>query len=312
MEARNEGGFANARSDRAGRRGLGTQAGPVIFVTATFTAEPIEPALKFWLNELGFGGRIRFAAYNQVFQQLLDSNSELGQNQDGVNVVLIRLEDWTRFRAEGPDETVFRRNVTDLASAFRSFAQRSSTPTLIWVAPPSAAATEKGQSGLISDQAGRLRSAVEEFDSLHWMDHAALAPYPVPSVEDPQRDRLGHIPFTPLYYTALATAIARRIHAIWTAPYKVLALDCDNTLWQGVVGEDGPLGVALTPGKRALQEFAVLQQQQGMLLCLVSSNAESDVFEVFEKLRNAPPARAPCRLPDRLADQVAEPPRTGR
>ena len=38
----------------------------------------------------------------------------------------------------------------------------------------------------------------------------------------------------------MATAIARRIHAIKSPPYKVVALDCDNTLWKGVVGEDGP------------------------------------------------------------------------
>ncbi len=63
------------------------------------------------------------------------------------------------------------------------------------------------------------------------------------------------MPYTPLYFASLATAIARKIHAIAQAPFKVIALDCDDTLWRGICGEDGPQGVVLDPPRRFLQEF---------------------------------------------------------
>ncbi|MDY7022483.1 MAG: FkbM family methyltransferase, partial [Cyanobacteriota bacterium] len=65
-----------------------------IAITATFTAEPVEESIKFWMQELDLPYQSKFAPYNQVFQTLLNPNSLLAQNHKGVNVILIRLEDW--------------------------------------------------------------------------------------------------------------------------------------------------------------------------------------------------------------------------
>src|SRR5689334_6716254 len=64
-----------------------------IAITATFTAEAIEPALRFWMEELGLEYDVRFAGYNQVFQELLDPSGLFARNR-GVNVALVRLDDW--------------------------------------------------------------------------------------------------------------------------------------------------------------------------------------------------------------------------
>jgi FkbH-like protein len=64
-------------------------------------------------------------------------------------------------------------------------------------------------------------------------------------------------------------------------PPKVIALDCDNTLWSGICGEDGPEGVVLDPPRRALQEFMLEQRDAGMLLTMASKNNEEDVLETF-------------------------------
>ena len=105
--------------------------------------------------------------------------------------------------------------------------------------------------------------------------------YPVPDYYDPHGDELGHIPYTPAFYAALGTAVARKIHALRRAPYKAIVLDCDGTLWDGVCGEDGPEGVSLDPPRRFLQEFMLAQRDAGMLLCLSSKNNEQDVLETF-------------------------------
>src|SRR5262249_34539373 len=96
-------------------------------------------------------------------------------------------------------------------------------------------------------------------------------------------DELAHMPFTEAHYAALALAIARKIHALSVPVHKVLALDCDETLWRGVVGEDGVEGIEIPPQLARLQQFAVKAREQGALICLLSKNSERDVLEVFEK-----------------------------
>jgi FkbH-like protein len=105
--------------------------------------------------------------------------------------------------------------------------------------------------------------------------------YPVEEIHDPHGEQLGHLPYTPVYFVALATTIARRIHAIVAPPYKVAALDCDGTLWAGICGEDGPHGVVLDPPRRTLQEFMADRRRAGMLLALCSKNNEEDVVQTF-------------------------------
>ena len=115
-----------------------------------------------------------------------------------------------------------------------------------------------------------------------------ISTYSVASYYDPQSDELGHIPYTPLFFTALGTVLARKIYAIVSPPHKVIALDCDQTLWQGVCGEDGAMGIKLDPPRKALQDFMVAQYEAGMLICLCSKNNESDVVEVFERRLGMP------------------------
>src|SRR5205823_13985149 len=63
-------------------------------IASNFTAEPIEDAVKFWGDHFGVRVQLEFAPYNQVFQQLLDTASVFRKNRDGVNVVLVGLEEW--------------------------------------------------------------------------------------------------------------------------------------------------------------------------------------------------------------------------
>jgi len=267
----------------------GAAAGPAapgltIAVASTYTAEPIADALRFWLDELGLGGgRVEFAPYNQVLQGLLDPGSLLGRNRDGVNLLLVRVEDWARFRPGGWDERAIRSGASELIEALGSFAGRSSTPTIVALPPPSAAVLgDAARSGLVAEVGREIGDAVGALDSVHFLGPDSAPCHEIPGYHDEAGDRLGHMPYGPEFTAAMATAVARRVHAIKSPPFKVVALDCDNTLWRGVVGEDGPGGIGLGPGMKALQEFVVARQAEGMVVCLVSKNAESDVLEAFD------------------------------
>jgi FkbH-like protein len=77
-------------------------------------------------------------------------------------------------------------------------------------------------------------------------------------------------------------ASCRWIPAMLIGRPKVLVLDLDHTLYQGVLGEDGPEGVELTEGHRALQEVLLDLAQQGLFLGIASKNEAADVRRLFE------------------------------
>jgi FkbH-like protein len=69
---------------------------------------------------------------------------------------------------------------------------------------------------------------------------------------------------------------------------KCIVLDCDNTLWGGVVGEEGPLGIKIGqdyPGLCFLkfQELLVEVSEKGVILAVCSKNNHDDVLEVWKK-----------------------------
>jgi HAD superfamily phosphatase (TIGR01681 family) len=100
-----------------------------------------------------------------------------------------------------------------------------------------------------------------------------------------------HDPFTAPFVCTLANVTCRWIHAHFSAshPLKAIALDADNTLWSGAVGEAGAEGVELSPPFIALQTFMREQRASGMLLAVTSKNVESDVRAVFEARADAMP-----------------------
>jgi FkbH-like protein len=89
-----------------------------------------------------------------------------------------------------------------------------------------------------------------------------------------------------------AREVARRIATVAALvkhpKAKVLAVDADNTLWGGVIGEDGIDGIALGPdypgnAYMAFQRRLLDLQQRGFILVLCSKNNPDDVAEVLER-----------------------------
>lgn len=96
-------------------------------------------------------------------------------------------------------------------------------------------------------------------------------------------------PFATPFLDELARRIVAAARGFDAHFYKALVLDCDNTLWGGIVGEDQLDGIRLDPhhypGRvfwQAQQTFRALERQ-GVLLCLCSKNNAADVDEVLDR-----------------------------
>lgn len=227
-----------------------TPAHGQIAIAATFTAEPVEPVLRQWMNHLRLGLGVVFAPYGQVFQTLIDPAGVFGTNESGVNVVLLRPGDWS-----GDHLDDFTRSVRQYGGA---------APLLVAVP---------------AEFEGELRARLADVRRVH------VIGVELERHHDAARERHAHIPYTRAGFAELGTAIARAVHALTRQPYKAVVLDCDNTLWRGVVGEDGVAGIE--PDEE-LQRQVLSWHERGVLVCLCSKNDEADVLRAFTERTDMP------------------------
>ncbi|MST93988.1 MAG: HAD-IIIC family phosphatase [Pedosphaera sp.] len=96
-------------------------------------------------------------------------------------------------------------------------------------------------------------------------------------------------PFRPEFIAAAAGEIIRHLRCRYLPPKKVLVLDCDNTLWGGIVGEVGPEGIQLDPYEYPgiayyrFQSEVLAIAERGVLICLCSKNDEPAVWQVLDQ-----------------------------
>lgn len=103
---------------------------------------------------------------------------------------------------------------------------------------------------------------------------------------DPRRYHWTKQPFSEAGAALLARHLWAGVRALTTGPKKVLVVDLDNTLWGGVVGETGPLSIALGDGPdgeayRAFQTHLRDLGRRGVLLAVASKNDPDNAREAF-------------------------------
>lgn len=90
------------------------------------------------------------------------------------------------------------------------------------------------------------------------------------------------------YIGEFCDAIARQFLPLSGKPNKCLVLDLDNTLWGGVVGDDGPDGIILDPNDaigeayQAFQDYVLKLKQRGIILAVCSKNEFELAKEPFD------------------------------
>jgi FkbH-like protein len=258
----------------------------MVVVASTFTAEPLASALKLWGKAFGYHLECRFAGYDQIVPTLLDPAGPFAANQNGVNVVLARPEDFAAGSAEG---TLLKADqVLDAVERFASLPGRG-CQVLVATLPP----VVSPFAALDRTQAESLRhhwqTRLDNIAGVRRLEFGELVErLGVHTAGNAASEVLTRAPYSPTLYQELGIALVRQILSGRRSPAKVIALDCDNTLWGEVVGEVGLDGIELGPDGRG-RSFQLFQRallrlkQRGLLLAVVSRNEERDVREVFEK-----------------------------
>lgn len=97
---------------------------------------------------------------------------------------------------------------------------------------------------------------------------------------DPQLWNMGKLPFASELVPLYADHVARTVAAIRGKSRRVLILDLDNTVWGGVIGDDGLEGIRVAQGDAvgeahlAVQRLALELRQRGIVLAVSSKNTD--------------------------------------
>ena len=275
-----------------------------IAILRNVTLETVRPYIQVKCFEAGLKPVLWLGGFNTAQQEARDPASELYAFKPDLVVIALRLnalapEMGERFTLIAPDaaERLATTAVEELLGMAHVVRAQTAAPILVhnFELPLHPAGgipggqSPTGQLNLIRDMNRRLLAAVAPIgqtfvvdvehllgqvgyeiglDDRNW--HQARAPYALPLLEK------------------LAAEYVRIARALKGKARKCLVLDCDNTLWGGIVGEDGVQGVQLGrtyPGSayRAFQSAALELQHRGVLLALCSKNNEADALEVLEK-----------------------------
>jgi FkbH-like protein len=95
--------------------------------------------------------------------------------------------------------------------------------------------------------------------------------------------------YSPAFAPDVARAVASLVASLHKPAKKVLALDLDNTLWGGVIGDDGMTGIEIggTSARgeafKAFQESIATLASRGVVLAVCSKNEHDTATEPFEK-----------------------------
>ncbi|MEZ5928546.1 MAG: HAD-IIIC family phosphatase [Parvularculaceae bacterium] len=272
--------------------GAGATPDVSIGVASSFTIDPLTPYLGAFLLSHGYARpAIGLADYNQIVQSCLSPGVAFGGVDPDVIILAWRLEDIA------PSHTpAAMREASELILSAVDALQRSFSGTIILCTPPRPALPStrlvrfshpEVEVALWHEASSRLIETFSGRDRMYFVDLEELRAALGPDAQDERKQFLYRQPYTEDYYTELAQLLARIIRARKFEAKKCLVLDCDNTLWGGVIGEDGVGGIQLGedfPGSafRRFQQQIKSLADSGVFIALNSKNNPEDVWEVFD------------------------------
>jgi FkbH-like protein len=291
-------GIADALKTQPGVKSLKT------YIVRSVTVEPILPFLTTEAVLSNYVLDMQVGGYGSYAEELLNPQSSLAKFKPNIVFVLLDLEDIAGrlpdLCADGIGETVdqeIEESVTRVAHLLKAFRSGSSARILFQgcLVPDHTSLGDVGDANLPHSLTNAVQTLNQKLAALCTtisdcvffdIDHLA-ARHGRANWRDNRMFLASRLPVSAPFFSTYSRGLIRSLSALYRAPRKVLCTDLDNTLWGGVLGEEGPEGIATGsafPGNCYLEYQQYLKQlsSRGILLAIVSKNNEADVREAFQ------------------------------
>ena len=256
-----------------------------------FTVETSTPLLEVCALLSRFRLDVQLGQYNAYVQELMDSS---GVTQ-GADLVLLALHTRTAAPAlwSGSDPSEMQSAIdwlcNTLATSLESFRAASPAPLLLQGLdlPPGDPNDPlvKMRRDHVATANARLRMLVATLPDSYFFDIDALTEKANAKWHDERNWNVAKAPFRTDRAPDLAMLWWQLMRPLLAAPCKVIVTDLDNTLWGGILGEDGADNLLMGPGTgyRGVQEALLALKQRGFLLAVASKNDETAALPVLER-----------------------------
>ncbi|MHA1749052.1 MAG: HAD-IIIC family phosphatase [Promethearchaeota archaeon] len=275
-----------------------------IAVLRSYTVEPLEPLLKLRLILEGFNPKFLYGGYNQFAQEVFDNSSFLYSYKPNIILFLSRLEellpdfytdynlrsfsDWKQLiKLLARQLGTYAKHIRKRLDSQMIFQNMSFCKLPYWGVYD--AQHNQNQVHLVHEFNQLLINELSSVSNVFiWDFNHFLSRKGYDSVYDPKMWYLSKNPFKHSAYPEIVADLCRYLISAIGKVKKCIVLDLDNTLWGGIVGEDGFDGIALGndyPGNcyREFQKELLKLYHRGILLAINSKNNEDDCFEVIDK-----------------------------
>ena len=275
-----------------------------IALLSNINMDLLAPRLKDSLAEHGTDSEFYVSGFNQYVQEMLSSNSVLRKEDfdaailfiDGEEIFKEALNDPFTFKGVDINRAIDA-EIETLRLQVETFL-RSKTSTIFFInnifirKPTMLGALDYNVDHDLSGLHEKFNSRIRELKisgKVVIVDFSSLVSrYGQEVFYDDRLWYLGRIKFSSWGLQLLSELYSSYIQAYLGKRKKVLVLDLDNTLWGGIIGEDGADGIKLGAEGigRAYLDFQRLIKSlrcKGVLLAICSKNNPEDVKEVFEK-----------------------------
>jgi FkbH-like protein len=261
------------------------------------TTDFLKPLLEASALRYGVSLEISISGFGQVMQEAMDPASNI--NSAKPDAILLAL-DYRGLPFRSTDNSKWPvwdhdAALAELSAIREAFRTHGGTMCLVQTLP---APPELLLGSLDIGTPGTLRASLARFNSLLVPDVTARGDVLVDvewlaqciGLENWYDDRywyLARLPFAQKALPMYADYVARILGAMRGKSKKCLVLDLDNTLWGGVIGDDGIEGIALNQGDprgeafRAVQTAVADLRRRGVVLTVCSKNDEAVARQAF-------------------------------
>ncbi|MBF0447399.1 MAG: HAD family hydrolase [Magnetococcales bacterium] len=262
------------------------------------TTTLITPALIASALRYGIGLQVVEADFGQVAQEALDPNSRLNQAQ--LDALLLALDHRGlpfSQTLQGDMDSILKPVFDHYRLLLEQFGKGGNRTVIVQTLSPPVQALFGSFENRVRTSLSRQIMAFNQFltdlpesSGTVLLDVATMAArVGLDQWHDPLQWHMAKIPFSQRLVPLYAEQVARLLGAIRGKSRKCLVLDLDNTLWGGVIGDDGLAGIALGQGSAMGEAFLEIQKtvlnlrDRGIVLAVCSKNEEAAARLPFQE-----------------------------
>jgi FkbH-like protein len=259
-----------------------------ILILANIVTNPFYDVLKFYFSKLGLSFNIVNGSYNNIVQDSKEIKSdsaiiffELSQISEGFSINSSMMEDENidiiEDRIKNEINIVLENLSHSKVVLFNKFSSHQFS------------SCSKPYIKLIENLNVYLSDCCDDYPNLKLIDlDQIFLSIGKKNAIDLRGLYNYKIMYTIDFYKYYAQYVLINYLPLFGVYKKVLVMDCDNTLWRGIIGEDGIDGIEMSSSGigliyREIQYIVLSLVKKGVILCLCSKNNQLDIDNVINK-----------------------------